>query len=247
MEGVGDVRQDLDGSLWSNPGFDVAVDFQDFCYGKAVPGLEIDSASDLLDEIELDRIAAEILGHLRQFGDLVFIALVQGADDLGVESGFDQVPDGGHGAAEGAGDAAQFVVGLRFGTIDADRDEGVVFSLSEELGQVFVDQQPVGLDDDAQLVFPQQGDDVPEAGVQQRLAAGELHRLQAQRLGLFDGRFDVFVFKIFALVGVEQVLRRYPAVFAGQVAAAGQVEVEAGQRRDRGSGDCIFRRHCGIP
>ena len=157
--------------------------------------------------------------------DLTDIPSHERHDDLGPDAGRDEVSDSAHGRIEATLHAPHPLVGVRIGPVEAHGN----------VSEAGADQFPcklrraenaVGLHVEAQLLLPENLEDLPNLRVHERLAARELHGRQAQRLCLLQDlpeqrRVQGRVLPLFRLMG-----RLDPAVPAPQVASLGEVEVE---------------------
>ena len=148
------------------------------------------------EEEQAPHLGADFLGDLGHLRQPVHVAARDGGLKLGIEADIARVPQGEHGAVEGAGDAAEIVVRGGVGPVQADGhagDAGILESVDGFGGQ---QRSGAGGDVGAQADFDAVADQVVEVRPFQRIAAGEDHErlaegadLVEQAVSLIGGQF----------------------------------------------------------
>jgi hypothetical protein len=117
-------------------------------------------------------------------------------------------------------------VGLSIRPVDADRDEWVLTGLYflSQLGRA---QDSVRFYGKAQIFPSHNAEQFPYVRVQEGLTTGQLHAGKAKKFRLPNYRLKELHRECRVALPSPLELRRYPAVATGEVAALGEVEVDA--------------------
>jgi len=180
------------------------------------------------DRVDLQAVCAQVVGQFQGGGQPVHVAAMHAHDHLEAQSLGAQVLNAPQRALERPLHPAQVVVQQRIRPVNGDREPDVV--LLERPGLARADQRAVGLHAQAQAHLAQRVENLDHLRVQERLAAGDLDRAQADFLRLLDDALQIGPGQVLLDLAAED--RINPAVAAVEVARAGDVQVNLAQRRD---------------
>ena len=109
-------------------------------------------------------------------------------------------------------------------SVQAHRDKWV-FARGYFPGKLRGAQYAVGLQGEDQVFFPDLADQFKDAGMQEGLPSGQLHRGKPHRLRLFNDRAEEVHRQLRGRTAFPLEGGRNPAMAAGQVTACGEIEI----------------------